>query len=620
MTRLTRVAIGAALSMALVACGKTSGQLPGATYPVGPGGGTIQLTDGAAVQIPPNALTTTVNITMAQVSGQQIFQPNGFLIVGPFYELTPHGQTFAAPVSIVLPYATATVGDKVQAVRIYMTQDGKTWEMATDTGHTQAGFVSGKTTHFSWAVAGLPANVSSGGDPDAGSWADGVTGPDGNVLPGPDALGDDGGTIGPDGGGGQDGGSSPDGQITPDVTGADGGGAGDTSNPELSNGCTVSEKPGCVGCTCIGQVCNELPGCCSESWSQDCADMCAEVGGCGGEKICGDGVCSTGTENCKSCPTDCGQCPATCGDTVCDEGEDCDNCSGDCGECEPFCGDFQCNGEDTCKTCWEDCGNCPPECGDGECNGSETCTSCSEDCGACAPKCGDSQCNGTETCTSCEKDCGKCPATCGDSKCDAPGETCTNCEKDCGKCPATCGDSKCDAPGETCTNCEKDCGKCPPKCGDAHCDAPTETCTTCKADCGECAPTCGDGTCNGTETCTTCSKDCGACPAGKCTGKCGAAATDGTCYCDSQCVTSGDCCADACSTCGYCSGGATCGDGTCNGTETCTTCSKDCGACPTGKCTGYCGNKSPSGCYCDSACVGSGDCCSDACSICGYCK
>ncbi|GMV44073.1 MAG: hypothetical protein AMXMBFR64_57890 [Myxococcales bacterium] len=568
MTSLTRAALGAALSLALAACGKVSGQLPGATFPVGPAGGTIQLTDGASVQIPGSALSTTVNITMSQASGQQIFQPEGFVIVGPYYELMPHGQTFAVPVTLVLPYSTTTVGDKVQAVRIYMTQDGKKWEMATDTGHVQAGFVTGKTTHFSWAVAGLPGGTVPG-DLDAGSWPDGVEG-DAGSLPGLDVqVSVD--AAGPDGLGGEDAGG-PDASWKPDATGdggsADGGTADGGGNPELSNGCTVSEKPGCVGCTCIGQVCNEIPSCCSEAWGEDCADLCADVGGCGGEKVCGDGVCSSGIETCKSCATDCGECPASCGDGTCNEGEYCDNCPTDCGECEPWCGDFACNGTETCKDCWEDCGMCPPKCGDHECNGNETCSTCEADCGKCAP-------------------------TCGDSKCDAPGETCSNCEKDCGKCAPACGDGTCNGT-ETCSNCEKDCGKCAPKCGDAKCDAPGETCSNCKVDCGECAPVCGDGTCNGTETCTSCSKDCGACPTGKCTGYCGKQSPSG-CYCDSGCVAAGDCCSDACATCGYCGGSSN-------------------------KCVGYCGNKSPSGCYCDSGCVAAGDCCSDACATCGHCK
>jgi hypothetical protein len=36
-------------------------------------------------------------------------------------------------------------------------------------------------------------------------------------------------------------------------------------------------------------------------------------------------------------------------------------------------------------------------------------------------------------------------------------------------------------------------------------------------------------------------------------------------------------------------------------------------------CTGSCGGQAISGCYCDNLCVGFGDCCPDACSLCGQC-
>lgn len=41
---------------------------------------------------------------------------------------------------------------------------------------------------------------------------------------------------------------------------------------------------------------------------------------------------------------------------------------------------------------------------------------------------------------------------------------------------------------------------------------------------------------------------------------------------------------------------------------------------PTGYCSGYCGYRSPTGCYCDTACSQYGDCCPDVCTTCGYCN
>ena len=109
-------------------------------------------------------------------------------------------------------------------------------------------------------------------------------------------------------------------------------------------------------------------------------------------------------------------------------------------------------------------------------------------------------------------------------------------------------------------------------------------------------PVCGDGVCSGGETCSSCSSDCGVCPV--CTDNDG----DGYGNPGSSACSAGpqlDCNdgnaginPGATEICGNgidenCSGsdlacGPTCGDGTCDAGESCSTCSLDCGACPTG--------------------------------------
>jgi len=63
-----------------------------------------------------------------------------------------------------------------------------------------------------------------------------------------------------------------------------------------------------------------------------------------------------------------------------------------------------------------------------------------------------------------------------------------------------------------------------------------------------------------------------------------------------------------------------CGNGTCdtNYGESCNSCGQDCCPPTTGSCSGVCGGSSGS-CYCDAACVTYGDCCPDACAVCGQC-
>ena len=38
-----------------------------------------------------------------------------------------------------------------------------------------------------------------------------------------------------------------------------------------------------------------------------------------------------------------------------------------------------------------------------------------------------------------------------------------------------------------------------------------------------------------------------------------------------------------------------------------------------GSCVGNCDEQTPTGCWCDEACLKEGDCCPDACAVCGYC-
>ncbi len=95
-------------------------------------------------------------------------------------------------------------------------------------------------------------------------------------------------------------------------------------------------------------------------------------------------------------------------------------------------------------------------------------------------------------------------------------------------------------------------------------------------------------------------------PAGSsCAASCGGASSDGSCYCDAECTDNGDCCSDYAAQCG--GGGGTdpgAGDGG--------------GGAAGGTCAGVCGGASPDGsCYCDGACTGNGDCCTDYAQQCG---
>jgi len=93
---------------------------------------------------------------------------------------------------------------------------------------------------------------------------------------------------------------------------------------------------------------------------------------------------------------------------------------------------------------------------------------------------------------------------------------------------------------------------------------------------------------------------------------------------DPDCAIADDCnhnercdaaetCASCADDCGACQ--EPCGDGVCEGYETDATCPADCGCAAETDCS----DVAPYGCWCDPDCVGAGDCCFDACDVCGEC-
>jgi|GEM_PF-1029855 len=141
--------------------------------------------------------------------------------------------------------------------------------------------------------------------------------------------------------------------------------------------------------------------------------------------VCGDGACSSTTEDCVTCPADCGACK-TLDVTASASTWSIDGCvarwSAGCKGCAceaDVCAELpSCCTKRWSKTCaslcrrLDECGPVTaPACGDGACDGTETCSTCASDCGACPPPppaCGDGACNGPETCSTCASDCGAC--------------------------------------------------------------------------------------------------------------------------------------------------------------------------------------------------------------------
>ncbi len=76
---------------------------------VGAAGGTVVGPNGAKVVIPAGALATDTTINIELIASSTAALPAGFSVSGQTFAFTPHGTTFAVPVTMTLPFNPALV-------------------------------------------------------------------------------------------------------------------------------------------------------------------------------------------------------------------------------------------------------------------------------------------------------------------------------------------------------------------------------------------------------------------------------------------------------------------------------------------------------------------------------
>ena len=142
----------ATLALTVSACGGggDTPPPPPATI-VGAAGGTVTGPNGAQVVIPAGALAANTAIAVTLVAPVAAL-PAGNATVGPVYAFTPHGQTFAQPVTITVPVDPAQVPAGT-AVKLYKTMNGAAGPWQEVAGATRTGnLISGQVTSFSDVV------------------------------------------------------------------------------------------------------------------------------------------------------------------------------------------------------------------------------------------------------------------------------------------------------------------------------------------------------------------------------------------------------------------------------------------------------------------------------------
>ena len=145
----------AILLLALCACGGGgdggAGTPPSATS-IGAAGGTVTGPNGAMVVIPPGALATDTSIAIEQTTAGSPTLPGTFTAAGAMFAFTPHGTTFAVPVTVTLPFDPASV-PAGSAPALFKTNPSNQWEQVA--GATfGSGNVSAPVTGFSFVQVG----------------------------------------------------------------------------------------------------------------------------------------------------------------------------------------------------------------------------------------------------------------------------------------------------------------------------------------------------------------------------------------------------------------------------------------------------------------------------------
>jgi hypothetical protein len=170
MNKLTKVVTVAAafLALGVGAAAGCAGKTSSASTPaptsqvVGSGGGTVTSSDGqVTIAIPAGALSSDVTITITPLGD---IAPPGVITVGGAYQFGPPNATFAAQVTIMLPYDGSKIPapNTASSVLVFTAVDAMGSFTRIPTRQVDASHVRVDVLHFSAYVAGVPGATTTG--------------------------------------------------------------------------------------------------------------------------------------------------------------------------------------------------------------------------------------------------------------------------------------------------------------------------------------------------------------------------------------------------------------------------------------------------------------------------
>jgi hypothetical protein len=156
---LIRALLIAACAGLMGGCG--GGDNPPPPQPVvGAAGGTVAGPNGAQVVVPAGALAANTAIAVDQSSSGAPALPAGVNALGSMFAFTPHGTTFAVPVTITVPFNAGSLPAGATPL-LYKTNAAGAWEQVANAS-VNAGTISAQVSSFSWLIVGnLPPQITA---------------------------------------------------------------------------------------------------------------------------------------------------------------------------------------------------------------------------------------------------------------------------------------------------------------------------------------------------------------------------------------------------------------------------------------------------------------------------
>lgn len=154
--RLVKSLAAAVFALALAACGPSSSDADGGdtTVGIGPEGGTVTGPNGAQVVIPAGALSAKVAISVASPGeGAPTFPPENVEPLSDVYAFTPHGQAFAVPATIRIPWDPQRAVTPGAIRKLYRAEPGGAFEPVPGVV-VDGDFVEAQVDGFSYFAVG----------------------------------------------------------------------------------------------------------------------------------------------------------------------------------------------------------------------------------------------------------------------------------------------------------------------------------------------------------------------------------------------------------------------------------------------------------------------------------